>query len=101
MVLRLEREFHHELKLPHSTSVEVVLKSGDLTGIATAVDTSVALRAGESINGMVEHVVGVHAELTIEPLGEFEALGYRHVTSEVTRSMEAVAADISVRAATR
>ena len=101
MVLRLEREFHHELKLPHSTSVEVALQTSDLPSIATAVNARIALSAGETINGMVEHVVRVHAELSIEPLGEFEALGYRHVTSEVTRSMEAVAADISVRAATR
>ena len=101
VTLRLEREFHHELELPHSTSVEVALKTSDLASIAAAIDTGVALRAGKSINGVVEHVVRVHAERAVEPLSELEALGHRHVTSEVTRPMEGITADISVRTASR
>jgi hypothetical protein len=99
--LQLESELHHELQLSHSTSIEVVLKTGDLPGIATAVDASVALRARESINRMVEHVVRIHAELTIEPLAEFEVLGHRHVASKVPRSVEAIATYIAIRTAGR
>ena len=75
----LEAELQAKFQLPHSTSIEVALQAGDLARVAAAINARIALRAGERINGMVEHVVGLHTELAIEALGELKVLSHGHI----------------------
>ena len=97
----LEGEPQTKLKLPHAASVEIILDIGDLAGISSAVDTSVALRAGKRVDRMVENVVRIHTELGIEALGDLEVLRNRRLAAEVPRTSERVTAKVSVGTACR
>lgn len=74
-IFNLESQLQPKLQLTHAASVEVVLDVGDLSGIAAAINASVALRAREPVNRMVEHVVGIHTELRSYTFSSLEILG--------------------------
>src|ERR1700675_3459765 len=71
-----------ELELTHAhrrTRSGIRFDVRDLTRAAAAIDAGIA-RNRE--HGMVEHVVGIEAELRFDALGDREVLRYRHVIVE-------------------
>src|SRR5260370_36403399 len=65
----LERESQPECKQPHR---RVVFDVGNSAGIASAIDTSIALGVVEAQDRVVKDIVGIHAELRLVTLGNAE-----------------------------
>src|SRR5882724_3201670 len=82
----LERETQSKRQEPHR---RVVFDVGDSSGIGPgAIDTSIALGVVKAHHRVVKDVVGIHAELALEALGEAEVLREREIRSKEMRSTE-------------
>ena len=75
----LERESQPKCEQPHR---RVIFDVGDSSGVATAIDTSIALGVVEAQDWVVKDVVGVHAELRLVTLGDAEVFRKRKVRRE-------------------
>ena len=75
----LERESQPKGEQPHR---RVIFDVGDSPGVATAIDTSIALGVVEAQDWVVKDVVGIHAELRAIALGEAEVLRERQIRSK-------------------
>src|SRR6267143_1112298 len=75
----LERESQPKCEQPHRG---VIFDVGDSPGVATAIDTSIALGVVEAQDWVVKDVVGVHAELRLVTLGDAEVFRKRKVRRE-------------------
>src|SRR5258708_28705196 len=67
----LERESQPKCEQPHR---RVIFDVGNPPGIATTIDTSIALGVAEAHDRVVKYVVGIHAELRLVTLGDAEVL---------------------------
>ena len=72
----LERETQSKRQEPHR---RVVFDVGDSSGIASAIDTSIALGVVEAQNRVVKDVVGIHAELRLVTFRDAEVLREREI----------------------
>ena len=72
----LEGESQPKGEQPHR---RVVFDVGNPTGIATAIDTSIALGVVKTQDRVVKDVVGVHAELRLVTLGDAEVFRERQI----------------------
>src|SRR5207245_6672523 len=89
----LEREPQCKLQLTHCG---VCFDICDLAVVTAAVDTPAAtLIAIKTQHGVIEQVECIHAELSIELLGDLEILHHRHVRSERVRPVERVTANVT------
>src|SRR5216684_2219710 len=72
----LERESQPKCEQPHR---RVIFDVGNSPGIATAIDTSIALGVVEAHDRVVKDVVGIHAELRLVTLCDAEVLREREI----------------------
>jgi len=72
----LERETQSKRQEPHR---RVVFDVGDSSGIASAIDTGIALGVVEAQNRVVKDVVGIHAELRLVTFRDAEVLREREI----------------------
>ena len=93
----LEKESQAELQLSHAVWCIRRGVSFDRTDYAAsaAVDAGIALRGTEAQNGMVEHVVGIKAELRSIFLRNVEVLRHRHVGEERVRPAQPIPSRIA------
>ena len=75
----LERESQPKCEQPHR---RVIFDVGDSSGVATAIDTSIALGVVKAHHRVVKDVVGIHAELRLVTLGDAEVLRERQIRSK-------------------
>ena len=90
-LLFLEVQADGELQFPHGRAA---FEGGDLPVVATlTINAAVgSIVLTEGIDGMIENVEGIHAELRTEPLEDLELLYHRHIGVEARRAMVGVAA---------
>ena len=81
----LERESQPKCEQPHR---RVIFDVGNPAGVATAIDTSIALGVIKAHDRVVKDVVGIHAELRLVTLGNAEVLRQRQIRSEEVGSTE-------------
>ena len=72
----LERESQSKRQQPHR---RIVFDVGNPSCIASAIDTGIALGVVEAQDWVVEDVVGIHSELSLEPLGDAEVFCEREI----------------------
>lgn len=72
----LERESQPKGEQPHRG---VIFDVGDPSGVAAAIDTSIALGVVKTQDRVVKDVVGVHAELRLVTLGDAEVFRERQI----------------------
>lgn len=99
----LKEESQAELQLPHAVWCVRRGVSFDRTDYAAsaAVDAGIALRGTEAQNGMVEHVVGIKAELRSVFFCDVEGLRDRHVREERVRPAQPIPSRIADMTASR
>ncbi len=94
MLLFLEVEADGKLQLPHGRAA---LQSRNLAIVAAlAIDTAVSpVVLAESIDGVIENVESIHAELRAESFRDLELLHRRQIGVEARRAMVGVAAEVA------